>query len=408
MNRRLLFVVFITLSWNGAVALACQVPVFRYALERWEADAYEVVVFHHGELADPARTLVQKLRDASAEERRPSEEQRPTTKGFANLVLGVVDLATATPTTLKKAGPLPQGLQLPALVVRYPSPLNVPYPVWSGQLTEGAVSALVDSPARQEIARRLVGGDSVVWVLIESGDSAADGAAFESLQMSLSTLEKKLKLPGMEEITSDPEYQPDVPIELALRFSATRIARNDPAEALFVAMLMGIEADLKEFAHQPIAVPIFGRGRALYGLTGKGINADTIEAASRALIGPCSCTVKELNPGVDLLMAVDWNHVLQGEAVPTKPVPQLPAFASVEPAVDGTDEEVATVEDRTAVAVATDSQSVTAPSRSEASSPEPTGLWLPMTILVLLGLGFVAVGSLIIRRQGQKGERTPK
>src|SRR5512136_1886912 len=29
-------------------ALACSVPVFRYALERWPASPYEAVVFHRG------------------------------------------------------------------------------------------------------------------------------------------------------------------------------------------------------------------------------------------------------------------------------------------------------------------------------------------------------------------------
>ncbi|MGB3117823.1 MAG: hypothetical protein WBE58_03305, partial [Verrucomicrobiales bacterium] len=40
------FLFFITLSlFCGALAIqACQVPVFRYALERWEADAYLVTI----------------------------------------------------------------------------------------------------------------------------------------------------------------------------------------------------------------------------------------------------------------------------------------------------------------------------------------------------------------------------
>ncbi|MFM2004098.1 MAG: hypothetical protein RI963_3524, partial [Planctomycetota bacterium] len=30
----------------GSVAMACNIPVFRYALERWRPDACEVIVFH--------------------------------------------------------------------------------------------------------------------------------------------------------------------------------------------------------------------------------------------------------------------------------------------------------------------------------------------------------------------------
>ena len=38
-------------------ALACSVPVFRYALEHWEADAYRVTVYQQGHSA-----LSEKLR----------------------------------------------------------------------------------------------------------------------------------------------------------------------------------------------------------------------------------------------------------------------------------------------------------------------------------------------------------
>ena len=32
----------------SGLALACSVPVFRYALERWDASPYALVVFHRG------------------------------------------------------------------------------------------------------------------------------------------------------------------------------------------------------------------------------------------------------------------------------------------------------------------------------------------------------------------------
>ena len=40
-------VIFLLLT--GA-SRACNVPVFRYALERWAADHFEVVIFHRGPL----------------------------------------------------------------------------------------------------------------------------------------------------------------------------------------------------------------------------------------------------------------------------------------------------------------------------------------------------------------------
>ena len=38
----------------------------------------------------------------------------------------------------------------------------------------------------------------------------------------------------------------------------------------------------------------------------KDITADNLKEAARFLTGPCTCKVKEQNPGVDLLVLADW------------------------------------------------------------------------------------------------------
>ncbi len=45
-HRLLRPAVCVTVTLWTMAATACNVPVFRYALERWEADHYEIVVFH--------------------------------------------------------------------------------------------------------------------------------------------------------------------------------------------------------------------------------------------------------------------------------------------------------------------------------------------------------------------------
>ena len=42
-------------------AIACNVPVFRYALERWEADPYEMVVFHREPLTAEQQALLAEM-----------------------------------------------------------------------------------------------------------------------------------------------------------------------------------------------------------------------------------------------------------------------------------------------------------------------------------------------------------
>ena len=48
--------------------------------------------------------------------------------------------------------------------------------------------------------------------------------------------------------------------------------------------------------------------------------------AAAFLIGPCSCQVKDQNPGVDVLMAVDWNRLVQSEIDLEKELPPLSGF----------------------------------------------------------------------------------
>src|SRR5207249_2313709 len=52
-------------------------------------------------------------------------------------------------------------------------------------------------------------------------------------------------------------------------------------------------------------------------LIGKGITAENIGGDARFLIGPCTCKVKEQNPGVDLLMVADWEAPVARQPVPT-------------------------------------------------------------------------------------------
>ena len=73
-----------------------------------------------------------------------------------------------------------------------------------------------------------------------------------------------------------------------------------------ISILINSEPDLFDYMSYPMAFPVYGRGRALYALVGAGINEWNINEACAFITGACSCEVKALNPGVDLLMMVDW------------------------------------------------------------------------------------------------------
>jgi hypothetical protein len=94
-------------------------------------------------------------------------------------------------------------------------------------------------------------------------------------------------------------------------FPLVRVSRNDLAESFFLSNLLKISTELVS-SKQPMAFPIYGRGRVLPPLEGEGINADILRMACEFLTGSCSCEIKDQNPGIDLLLAANWEAAIQG------------------------------------------------------------------------------------------------
>ncbi len=299
---------------------ACSVPVFRYALERWVPDPYHVFLFTRGPLQHEAKKVAELLDGKSLEKAK-----------VANLVLHVVDLSGEVSEQFKKLWQAEKTDRLPWIVVRYPVWSGIPVPVWAGPPSEQVVRQLVDSPARQEIVKRVAGGDCAVWVFIESGNKKKDAVALKLLQTQLKKLEEELKLPPPDPFAAPPD-QPAADVELKVTFSILKLARSDPAEKLFADMLLGTERDLRDYlGKEPIVFPVFGRARALYALVGDGINEENIVETCVFLIGDCSCQIKAMNPGTDLLVAADWDSLLFGQLSTAEPVPDLTGLSEFVP-----------------------------------------------------------------------------
>jgi CheY-like chemotaxis protein len=298
-------------------ARACQVPVFRYALERWPAEPYEVVVFRQGPLGQAEKQLLARVGDSE--------------KSSTNIVVTDVDIAGEVAEPLQRLWKAQAGrggeAKAPWLVVRRTEEGEDDLPaVWAGRLDAANVAALLDSPARREVAKQILSGQSVVFVLVESGDKGADERAAKVVREQLAKLEKTLALPEIDPEEPGPRVLSALPLKLG--FSLVRVSRSDPAEAPFAAMLLqGLmpaqppksakgepEAEAREAKpvspKGPVLVPVFGQGRALCALEGGEIDAQHIEEVAVFLTGACSCQVKQLNPGYDLLMKADWRSIL--------------------------------------------------------------------------------------------------
>jgi hypothetical protein len=301
---------------------ACNVPVFRYALERWPAAPYEVIVFHRGPLAAPEQTAKDLL------------DHAPETQ-FANLAVTFVDLSATVEHSMQKLWQHQTNAPLPWVVVRYPDSESDATPFWGGTLNGESIASLIDSPARREISGRLLKGESAVWVLLESGQKSDDDAVAKLLYTELNKMETTLTLPPPA--PDDPQLRSTLPVRLA--FSVMRISRNDPAEQMLVRILLGGEKEMAALAG-PIACPIFGRGRMLAALSKKELGPKLIAQACSFVCGACSCEVKDLSPGRDLLLAANWNSVFDtpsGEKPQRAklPKPQIAQPPSVSPVPSG-------------------------------------------------------------------------
>jgi len=301
---------------------ACDVPVFRFALDNWAVEPYQAVVFHRGPLAPHHLAAVTAL-----------EGMATTEVGTRRLRVRTVDLGADPDGWLRDLWESQGQPQLPWLVLQYPVASMIEDEAWSGPLTADTVGRLASSPCREELARRIAAGESAVWVLLESGDGVKDEAAAGMLQAELARMSETLELPGLPGETAQElrDWVPGPPLRIA--FSVVRVSRSDPAEECFVSMLLHSESDLLEFA-EPMAFPVYGRGRLLYALVGAGINPYNIAEACAFLTGPCLCVYQATEPGTQLLTTAEWT----ANGTPTYPAEvaaPAPARALAAPPVLG-------------------------------------------------------------------------
>jgi hypothetical protein len=280
--------------------------VFRYALERWRPDPYKGIYIYRNEIGEKDRVLLKQLKDASSNAESP-----------LNLIIREVDVDSFSEEKLTQLlqGPVPD--TLPVLSIWYPDQMGKNPPIWSEQLTPSLAKGLAQSPKRQQIAESLIKGESVVWVFIPSGNVKKDERAKTLIEQELDVaVQTYSKMPFT--IMSGAKQK-----KLSYGFPILTVSPDDPAERLFIDMLLKSESDLYEHTDEPMVFPIFGRGRALGCLFGEYITEKNIQEASALLSGACSCEVKALNPGVDLLIAAPWDMVVMNSFVEDTLLPEL-------------------------------------------------------------------------------------
>ena len=317
--------VLLLLLWLAATtACACKLPVFRYALERWTVDRYRIVAIVDQQQTDSAREALAELQSQAG--------------SSANVDVEIIDLSKLSEEDFWQLEEMDDETETPRLQVFYPQRNGQRKKCWEGELTPGAVRQWFDSPLRQQIAHDIVSGVSVVWLMVDGLDDQQNQRIADQAESALANATAKITIPegviprqdanrylrehpgaSMEDV-----LRSDVPLKVD--FQLRRLARDNENEATLRAMIGGFAGQ----TDQALLVPIFGRGRMLDAIGSESFDEQAILHACRYMVGECSCTVKALNPGVDLILNVDWGEQLGQSVVVVDHIPSSePALLAI-------------------------------------------------------------------------------
>lgn len=253
----------------SGVASACTVPVFRYALDHWTSEPWLLETPIESFTAEPLATELRNLGATS-----PLNLSAKPVEGTD----GNTKLIFPTQTSPEKI------------------------PAWQGKLDAAAWSNITTSPARQELAKRILEGESAIWVVVRDGSSSELSTR---INKRLTFLESAAQLPFID--PNDPDSQLGPGPEVKLKFSSLQLDRADPKEAMLISMLAGV----KGLPEGNFAALVFGRGRVLGAWKEEQLTDSFIDDTTLYLIKACSCQAKAQNPGWDLLMNLNWDEALK-------------------------------------------------------------------------------------------------
>jgi hypothetical protein len=278
----------------------CNIPVFRYAFENWKQSDYTLHVLYEKELNPEEVKLIEYLKSHDSNSKTPF-----------NYKLEIRDvLKDDIPENIKN---LLKNENLPIIIAEFPVPRSGKI-AWKGDFSEQNVKNLLNSPVRKKIAESLNIEGTCCFLLLSGGDIKQDDLIYTALYKKIKILEETTSSVDQSDTPNFNEEEEDR--DISLKYSILRLSPDDTAERIFTGMLMNTEDDLHEYKGKTMVFPIYGRGIALYALVGDGITDENIQETAKFLAGPCSCEIKDGNPGIDLLMSCEWESAsVNGDTV---------------------------------------------------------------------------------------------
>jgi hypothetical protein len=255
----------------GAVAHACETPVFEYTIENWPRDSYMVRYFHEGgEASRDAEVNAYLDRVGRGAEGHVNLSFKRVDVGASGGVSGQVEERIWREHS-KKPRPFhavisPKGHEL-----------------FVGRLTLDDARALVGSPGRDRLAKELARGTYGTLLLVAGADLSENEAARAALRQVI------------EKSRAD-EHE----------VGSVEVRRDDPAERWLVRQVMTLESDLADLDNAMV-FPVFGRGHVMEPYLGKGITVRNLDEIIAFMSGPCACEIKSASIGMDMLTDFDWS-----------------------------------------------------------------------------------------------------
>lgn len=247
---------------------------------------FEVSVFFRGTLKDTDAKRLTQLEDWAVHN-----------GGNVNLEVVRCDLDERVPADLLDLWKSLKDAPLPTVVVRTPLKATGQHIFWQGRLSDPFLEDLATSPARREVAQRLLRGDAVVWLLLRGSDKELAARTRASLDAALAKLAEEIELPPG---VGRPGSELLAKIPLQMKFSVVEVSAESAEEQTLIKLLHGGLAKAPVASDSYIA-PVFGRGRVLNVLSASKLESETVGDWTRYLCSACSCQVKQQNPGFDLL-----------------------------------------------------------------------------------------------------------
>lgn len=312
-------------------AQACAIPVFRYALEHWPAQPCRIIVYHQGVFSPEQRAMVDALGQSNLCSVETCDVAAPS---------NMADSSLDDPMKIWRS--LPHQPALPTVTLScWGGRKNEPQAVLSRPFNRETVDALTTkTPFHREVARRLLTGDSVVWVVLTAPDAARNDAARRMLTTTLHKMEQELTLPNKRDpndTTFDIAMNTSIP--LRMRFTVLEVPGRGLDADLFRSALRSITTNAVTMT-EPVVIPVFGRGLALDAFYGPALDAETVQSTCEFLCGDCSCNVKDMQLGVSLFMPINWDAVVDQSQTVEEALPPLIVPGAVDAVTPGKEKTV--------------------------------------------------------------------